>query len=92
MVKVQSMMAEFSIIMEISGRVIMILLAGIIFLLLFLSGLYHVWQGIWELRQGANRNAFVARCMIGGGLIVIACFAPYVVLTLGSISSVHGAP
>lgn len=65
------------------------ILMAIVFLLLLLSGVFQVLQAIWELRQGDNRNVFIAKGMLGMALITIAFVAPYLLLYMSSITSIQ---
>lgn len=83
---------DFSSIILERGGVMIIFVIVVAFLLLFLSGIYHLLQGIWELRLGQNRNMFVTKCMLGAGLIVFSFLVPYIVMFTTSIHALQPTP
>ncbi|TDY42331.1 hypothetical protein C7445_1169 [Alicyclobacillus sacchari] len=69
----------------------MLFVLAIAFLLLFLSGIFQLFQALWELRVGSNRNAFVGKGMLGVGLIAISFLVPYLVMFMSSVQHVQQA-
>lgn len=67
----------------------MIFVLAIVFLLLFLSGMFQLLQALWELREGSNRNAFLSKGILGVGLIAIAFLVPYIVMFMSSVQHVQ---
>jgi uncharacterized BrkB/YihY/UPF0761 family membrane protein len=66
-------------------RVVIIVLVAVVFLLLFLSGLYQLLMAVWDLREGTNRDSFLKRGMLGVGLMLVAFFVPFFLMIMASI-------
>jgi uncharacterized membrane protein YidH (DUF202 family) len=67
----------------------MLLLLAIVFLLLFLSGVFQLLQAAWDLREGTDRNSFLTRGMLGVSMIVIAILVPYIFMFFTSVHYVQ---
>jgi hypothetical protein len=56
------------------------------FIVLLLSGIFHLLHAVWELRARGDRHAFVRRGMLACGFLFAAFLLPVVIMVLASIA------